>query len=124
MRPPGSRASVPPPNVDPRARRIADAELLLASAVRHLAATRFEQAEAELTKAAALAPERVDIGVFRHLCRARAHKAHGRPDESLASYRKVLELDPNHREAREQLDIPSERRRVGLVGKLLGRDEE
>lgn len=114
---------MPPPGADPRARRIADAELLLASAVRHLAATRYEQAESELSRAAALAPERIDIAVFRHLCRARAHKAQGRPDESLAAYRKVLELDPQHREAREQLEVPGERRR-GLVSKWLGRNDE
>jgi tetratricopeptide (TPR) repeat protein len=121
-RAPGPRTSLQP-NADPATRRIADAELLLSSAVRHLAATRFEQADLDLAKAATLAPERVDIAVWRYLSRARGHKAGGRHEEARSSYRKVLELDPQHREAREHVD-PPERRRGGLMGKWLGGDDE
>jgi tetratricopeptide (TPR) repeat protein len=121
-RAPGPRPSMAP-NADPTTRRIADAELLLSSAVRHLAATRFEQADLDLAKAATLAPERVDIAVWRYLSRARGHKAGGRHQEARSSYRKVLELDPQHREARENVD-PPERRRGGLMSKWLGGDDD
>ncbi len=79
--------------------------------------------QCELAKAAELAPERIDIAIWRHVCRARGHKARGRHDEALASYRKVLELDPQHREARELIEPLDrrERRRGGLVSKWLGK---
>ncbi len=117
------RASLSP-SADPMARRIADAELLLASGLRHLAASRFDRAEVDLVKAARLAPERIDMVIWLHVGCARTHKAGGRAEEAAASYRKVLELDPQHREAREHLDPPAERRRGGLMSKWLGRGED
>jgi predicted TPR repeat methyltransferase len=62
--------------------------------------------------------------IWLHIGCARTHKAAGRAEEAATSYRKVLELDPQHREAREHLEPAAERRRGGLMSKWLGRGED
>jgi hypothetical protein len=122
------RASVPtraPGNPSERpqeSRRTFDAEIALGSALKHLASSRFEQAELELEQLCTLRPGHRDSQIWLRVCRARRLKAERKPDLAIEEYRAVLELDPDHREALEHAG--RRRKRGGLGGKWFGGDDE
>ena len=103
-------------------RRTFDAEIALGSALKHLASSRFEQAQLELEQLCALRPGHRDSQIWLRLCRARRLKAERKPDAAIEEYRAVLELDPEHREALEH--VGPRRKRGGLGGKWFGGDDE
>jgi curved DNA-binding protein CbpA len=117
----GSRAtnSSKPPIAE---RRAANTEIALSAALRHLAGSRFDQAELELERLCEISPEHRDSRVWLHVCRARKHKAARRPDAALEHYRAVLALDPEHREAAEH--VGRGKKRGGVVGKWFSGDDE
>lgn len=105
-------------------RRTADAEIALATGVKHLAASRFDEAAEELERALALCPTLRDASVWLHVCRARKHRAGGRNEQAAQEYRALLEIDPEHREALDHVGGRGGRRRAGLIGKLFGTENE
>lgn len=122
-----AKASSGPPRGDARAshkRRVADADKALQTGLKHLAASRFDQAAEELARAAELCPERRDAAVWLHVCRARKHKAGGHDAQAQQEYRALLELDPEHREALDHVGGRGLRRRGGLISKWFGSENE
>jgi len=121
--PPGARtASVTSDRPQGAERRAANLEIALHAALKHLAGSRFDQAELELERLCELSPEHRHCRVWLHVCRARKHKAARRPDAALEHYRAVLALDPEHREAAEHL--ARSKKRGGVVGKWFSGDDE
>jgi tetratricopeptide (TPR) repeat protein len=110
----------------PVARRSADAELAVASGLKHLAASRFEAAITDLERALSLCPESREAALWLLVCRARSAKASGQTEAALRHYRAVLDLDSEHREAREQLRAAGRegRKRAGLVSKWFGSEDD
>jgi tetratricopeptide (TPR) repeat protein len=112
------------PGLSARKRRVADAEDALQAGLQHLNASRFEQAETELERAETLAPDRRDVVMWLHVCRARRFKASGQGDGALREYRALLDLDPEHREALDYVGGRDRRKVAGLIGKWFGSDNE
>jgi hypothetical protein len=106
------------------ARRAADAERALASGLKHLAASRFVAATAELERARSLHPGSRDPELWLRVCRAREAKTLGQGEETRQFYQQVLELDPEHREALEHVGGRDRRKWPGLISKLFGGDDE
>ena len=106
----------------PERRGPADTEMALRAALKHLAGSRFDQAELELERLCELCPDHRDSQVWLHVCRARKLKAERRPDAAIEHYRAVLALDPQHREANEH--VARGRKRGGVVGKWFSGDDE
>jgi tetratricopeptide (TPR) repeat protein len=119
---PPPRASAPTPPIS--ARRASDAERAIGAGVKHLAASRFDDAAVEFERARALHPGGRDPELWLRVCHARHAKAEGQRDETLAFYREVLELDPEHREALDYVNSQTPRKRSGLIQKLFGPDDE
>jgi tetratricopeptide (TPR) repeat protein len=116
-----------PPRAEARPahkRRVADADKALHTGLKHLAASRFDEAVEELERAFELCPERRDAAVWLHVCRARKHKAGGREAQAQQEYRALLELDPEHREALDHVGGRGLRKRAGLIGKWFGTENE
>jgi hypothetical protein len=105
---------------DPR--RTFDAEIALGSALKHLASSRFDQAEHELEQLCQLRPGHRDAQIWLRVCRARRLKAERKAELAQEEYRSVLELDPEHREALE--NVGPRRRRGGIGGKWFGGGDE
>lgn len=103
-------------------RTAADTEMALRAALKHLAGSRFDQAELELERLCELRPDHRDSHVWLHVCRARKLKAERRLDAAIEHYRAVLALDPQHREASEH--VARGRKRGGMVGKWFSGDDE
>jgi tetratricopeptide (TPR) repeat protein len=118
------RRSLAPAPMEPAKRRTADAEIALAHGVKHLAASRFDEAAEQLERALALCPTLRDASVWLHVCRARKHRAGGRHEQAAQEYRALLAIDPEHREALEQAGSGAQRRRGGLIGKWFGPEDE
>jgi len=112
------------PGMPTRKRRGADAESALQAGLKHLAAARFEQAEHEIERAETLAPDRRDVVMWLHVCRARQYKASGQDEGALREYRALLDLDPEHREALEYVGGRERRKVGGLIGKWFGSENE
>jgi tetratricopeptide (TPR) repeat protein len=124
--PPKKLSSQPPPAAQSLvgARRAADAERAVALGLKHLAASRFDDAAVELERARALHPGAREPELWLRVCHARDAKAHGRAEEALNLYREVLELDPEHREALDYSNAQTPRKRAGLFQKWLGRGDD
>jgi curved DNA-binding protein CbpA len=122
--PQSPRRSLAPAPMEPAKRRTADAEIALAHGVKHLAASRFDEAAEQLERALALCPTLRDASVWLHVCRARKHRAAGRSEQAVQEYRALLAIDPEHREALEQAGGGPQRRRAGLIGKWFGPEDE
>lgn len=106
-------------------RRVADTEIALGAGLKHLAASRFDDAAADLARARELCPDRRDITVWLHVCRARKLKAAGRAEAAVEEYRTILEHEPDHREALEHVGSGrAPRRRGGIIGKWFGTGNE
>ncbi len=104
-------------------RAAVDADMALSAALKHLAGSRFDQAELELERLCEQHPEHRDSQVWLHVCRARRLKAARRPEAALDHYRAVLAIDPEHREAIEHVGR-GKKRGGGLVGKWFSGDDE
>lgn len=112
MRAPGPRAATPPTQTEP------SAEVLMARGLQHLAASRFKEAENDLGRALAADPEFTEATRWLHLCRARKAKSLGDQAGAVRHYRQLLALDPQHREA---LDEVRNNGKDGKDGGLLGK---
>jgi curved DNA-binding protein CbpA len=124
QREPRDGSAAASPSLPAHRRRIADADKALQTGLKHLAASRFDDAVAELERAAELQPDRRDAAVWLHVCRARRHKAGGRDQQAEQEYRALLALDPEHREALDHVGGRSLRKRAGLIGKWFNPESE
>jgi predicted Zn-dependent protease len=106
---------------DPR--RTFDAEIALGSALKHLASSRFDHAELELEQLCQLRPGHRDAQIWLRVCRGRRLKAERKAELAQEEYRAVLELDPEHREALENVG-PRRRRGGGIGGKWFDGGDE
>ena len=123
-RAPRSRKDTSPARPHGR-KRGADADLAFGSAMKLLAASRFEEAAAEFERVCDLDPEREDAKIWLHVCRARELMADGQEDEARDAYRVVLNLDPAHREALSQVgDVGDEKKRPGLISRWFGSEDD
>jgi hypothetical protein len=108
-------------SIDPR--RTFDAEVALGSALKHLASSRFDHAELELEQLCQLRPGHRDAQIWLRVCRGRRLKAERKAELAQEEYRAVLELDPEHREALENVG-PRRRRGGGIGGKWFDGGDE
>jgi curved DNA-binding protein CbpA len=119
-----SRKDTSPERLSVR-RRAAEAEAAFATALKLLAASRFDEAAAEFERVCDLDPERGEARIWLHVCRARELMANGQETEAREAYRMVLELDPEHREALSQTQTErEEKKRPGLMSRWFGSGDD
>ncbi len=94
-----------------------EAELALQSGLKHLGAERYEKAAMQIELALQLCPDLREAAIWQRVCRAREHAAGGDKDAALAEYRALLEIDPQHEEAREHAGDPGRRAKTGRNAK-------
>lgn len=120
---PRDRTRTAPAAVPAKRQRIADAEMAFAAGLKYLTANRFAEAEAELSRARELAPERPEAELWLRICRARKHKADGEHEAASAAYQAVLEIEADNREALEGANI-ERRKRPRLIQRLFGSGDD
>ena len=121
--------SVPPPSMRPGARtplearrpRTVEIELLVADALKLLAASRPEDAESTLRKAVYLDPSKPNARIWLLVVEARRLRDAGDLRGAYEKYMEVLTLDAKHHEAlAETKKLGRDDKQPGLLGRLFG----
>lgn len=121
VRPTTPTVSQRPPRADDPKSRTVDYEQLVQRALKHLAQSRFAEAEAELKSAIDLDPAAAKARIWLHVSEARRAKASGDVATALQGYLNVLSLDPKHHEAlQETRKQPKDAQGKGLLGRFFG----
>ncbi len=100
-----------------------DAELLLSAALKHIAAGRMNEAQAEIAKVLEFDPQHMVARTWSLVLEARALRAHGDGASAYAKYLEVLTLDGKHHEALTETKKYGKQPRgkqPSLLGKLFG----
>ncbi len=118
-----SRPPMAAGQADQKKSRAAELDMVVAAALRHIAAARLEEAESELDRALALDPLCTNARIWRLVVHGRQRKAEGDLGAAHAKYLEVLTLDPEHHEAlseTKKLAKDGRDKPAGLLGRLFG----